>query len=350
MPNPYSDLPQRSFWRTAVGEKNAFNLEKLYIRKFCITREDRIAAAGSCFAQHVSANMRQRGFNIIDAEPAPDFISKEEAKNYGYGIYSARYGNIYTVRQMLQLLQDAKSARVRDENFLEKNGRFIDLLRPNTEPDGYESLEEAKFNRLDHLERVQELFSGIDLFVFTLGLTEAWLHKHLGTVYPLCPDTLTDTMSGKYTFHNFDYGEIIADLKAVREMLREMSPGLRFLFTVSPVPLTATASGHHVMVASAYSKSALRAVCGSMESSFDDVDYFPSYEVITSPLSRGVFYDPNMRSVNMTGVNTAMAIFFSEHDREPVPKSESKAPAAADAEQDEEEAVCEEVLLEAFSR
>ena len=87
-----------------------------------------------------------------------------------------------------------------------------------------------------------------------------------------------------------------------------------------------------------------------MESSFDDVDYFPSYEVITTPLSRGVFYDPNMRSVNMTGVNTAMAIFFSEHDRDPVPKAAREAPAPADAEQDEDEAVCEEVLLEAFSR
>jgi hypothetical protein len=294
--------------------------------------------------------MRRRGFNILDAEPAPDFLSKEEAKNYGYGIYSARYGNIYTVRQMLQLLQDARSATVRDEDFLEKDGRFVDLLRPNTEPDGYENLEEAKFNRLDHLERVKELYSGIDLFVFTLGLTEAWLHKQSGTVYPLCPDTLTDTMSGKYAFHNFDYGEIIADLKKVREMLREMSPGLRFLFTVSPVPLTATASGHHVMVASSYSKSTLRAVCGSMENSFEDVDYFPSYEVITTPLSRGVFYDPNMRSVNMTGVNTAMAIFFSEHDRDPVPKAAREAPAPVVAEQDEDEAVCEEVLLEAFSR
>jgi hypothetical protein len=48
MPNPYSDLPRRSFWRTAVGEKTAFNLEKLYLKKFDITREDRIAAAGSC--------------------------------------------------------------------------------------------------------------------------------------------------------------------------------------------------------------------------------------------------------------------------------------------------------------
>ena len=86
MPNPYSNLPRRSFWRTAVSEKTTFNLEALYARKFDISREARIGAAGSCFAQHVSANMRRRGFNIIDTEPAPDFLSADEARELGYGI------------------------------------------------------------------------------------------------------------------------------------------------------------------------------------------------------------------------------------------------------------------------
>ena len=350
MPNPYSDLPKRSFWRTAISEKSIFSLDGLYVRKFEISRTDRIGAAGSCFAQHVSANMRRRGFNIIDVEPAPSFLSREKAREQGYGIYSARYGNIYTVRQMLQLIDDANLAKVRDEDFLEMDGRFIDLLRPNTEPNGYESLEEAKFNRLDHLERVKELYSGIDLCVFTLGLTEAWRNKRSGTVYPVCPDTLNDTMSGAYEFCNFGFEDIIADLKTLRLKLQSMSPGLRFLFTVSPVPLTATASNQHVLVATTYSKSTLRAVCGTMEQSFSDVDYFPSYEVITASLSRGVFYEPNMRNVNTTGVNTAMSLFFAEHDREPAPTKTAGVAVSASAEDAEEEAVCEEKLLEAFAR
>lgn len=353
MPNPYSNLPRRNFWRTAVSEKTVFNLEGLYAKKFEIGREVRIGAAGSCFAQHVSANMRRRGFNIVDVEPAPDFLSAEEARDLGYGIYSARYGNIYTVRQMLQLADDAMTGNVRDGDFLDKGGHFIDLLRPNTEPNGYESLEEAKFNRRNHLKRVKELFTGIDVLVFTLGLTEAWTNKTSGTVYPVCPDTLNDVNSGNYEFHNFNYAEIIADLQALRLKLKQQLPELRFLFTVSPVPLTATASRHHVMVATSYSKSTLRAVCGTMEASCDDVDYFPSYEVITSPLSRGVFYDPNMRKVNMTGVNTAMSIFFAEHDKVPAAQKDHQAQrraGAAPPEQSEDDVVCEEMMLEAFAR
>lgn len=349
MANPYSELPPRNFWRTAVSEKTVFALEAFYTRKFDIARTDRIGTAGSCFAQHVSANMRRRGFNIIDVEPAPDFLTKDEARAQGYGIYSARYGNVYTVRQMLQLLDDATKAEARDEDFLAKDGRFIDLLRPNTEPSGYESLEEARYNRLDHLQRVLELLSGIDLFVFTLGLTEAWVRKGSGTVYPLCPDTLTDTISGNYEFRNFGFEDIIADMRALRLKLKALSPGLRFLFTLSPVPLTATASDKHVMVATTYSKSVLRAVCGTMEAECDDVDYFPSYEVITAPLSRGVFYEPNLRNVNAAGVNTAMALFFAEHDRDP-PKSASAMPVAAPGSQVEDDPVCDEILLDAFSR
>ena len=352
MSNFYSNLEPRSFWRRAVSEKTIFNLHDFYRRKFDISRDDRIATAGSCFAQHVAANMRKRGFNILDVEPAPDFLSPAEARDLGYGIYSARYGNIYTVRQMLQLLADANSGIIRDEDFIAKNGRYIDALRPNTEPDGYESLEEARFARQDHLEKVKELFSGAELVVFTLGLTEAWEHKTSGTVYPLLPDTLTDEDTGNYKFHNFTYPEIASELRAVRQMLQTMSPGVRMLLTVSPVPLTATASSNHVMVATTYSKSVLRAVCGEMEAEFADVDYFPSYEVITAPLSHGVFYEPNMRSVNSTGVNTAMSLFFAEHDREPAAaaKATTAKPAAAGEPADEDEVVCEEIMLEAFSR
>ena len=318
MANFYAGLSPSAYWRKAVSERTIFNLQGLYSRKFEITRGDAIAAAGSCFAQHVSAQLRRRGFNVLDVEPPPEFLSEAESREMGYGIYSARYGNIYTVRQFLQLIGDSHSGAVRTEDFLNKGGRWFDLLRPTVEPLGFESLEEAMFARRDHLRSVRDLFSKARLVVFTLGLTEAWLHKESGTVYPILPDTLNDVDSARYRFHNFDYAETAADFRALYGLLQAQSPGVRMLLTVSPVPLTATASGRHVMVATAYSKSVLRAVCGEMESEFADIDYFPSYEVITAPLGRGIFYEANMRSVSQMGVDVAMATFFAEHDCQPV--------------------------------
>ena len=72
---------------------------------------------------------------------------------------------------------------------------------------------------------------------------------------------------------------------------------MKFIVTVSPVPLTATASGQHVEVATAGSKAILRAACGRLIEKFRDVDYVPSYEIITSQTARGAFYAPNLRSV-----------------------------------------------------
>ena len=352
MANPYSTLPPRNFWKTAISSKSVFELEGLYNKKFDIRNNDRIATAGSCFAQHVGTRMRAQAYNIVDLEPAPPGLSDEDAKNYGYGLFSARYGNIYTVRQMLQLLEDAASGSVRDEDFVIKNGKYIDALRPSVEPAGYDSLEEARFNRGQHLLIVHELFSHIDLFVFTLGLTEAWFNKASGTVYPICPDVLTDHSSENYQFRNFGFVDIFRDLIEIRKILKSSNRHLRMLLTVSPVPLTATATDKHVLVATTYSKSTLRSVCGNFAERFPDVDYFPSYEIITSSLSRGVFYEQNLRNVNKHGVNTAMGVFFSEHKRggsnaAVTTAEESDSSGGADTDDD---VICDEVLLESFAR
>jgi GSCFA family len=54
----------------------------------------------------------------------------------------------------------------------------------------------------------------------------------------------------------------------------------QILLTVSPVPLTATFSGMDVVMANAYGKSGLRAVAQLIYDEFEEVDYFPSYEMV----------------------------------------------------------------------
>ncbi|WP_428660504.1 GSCFA domain-containing protein [Reyranella sp.] len=56
------------------------------------------------------------------------------------------------------------------------------------------------------------------------------------------------------------------------ERTKRRRPGVRFLLTVSPVPLKASASQNHVLAATTYSKSVLRAVAGQLADTYDDVD------------------------------------------------------------------------------
>lgn len=359
MASPYDNLPSRRFWRTGVTESHPLTIADLYRKKFALSSTDKLATAGSCFAQHVTTYLRKNGFAVMDLEPQPPNLPAAMARNFGYGIYSARFGNIYTVRQLLQLAQDADTLAVDERDVWEKNGRYFDALRPAVEPNGLDSPEEALLLREHHLRKVKRLFSKMDVFIFTLGLTEAWIDNRSGRVYPTAPGTVAgDYDPGIHEFKNFSYDEIRDDFVAFRTLVRKWNPKVRTILTVSPVPLTATAADDHVLTATTYSKSVLRAVAGELALRHDDIDYFPSYEIIASPWSRGFFYESNMRSVSIAGVENVMRAFFGEHrpsaEKEQAPPDSSarrrRRRRARAARNKKEEVVCEEVLLEAFAR
>jgi hypothetical protein len=316
MRTPYTSLEPNRFWRTGVSETHPLTAKNLYTKKFPISHTDRIATAGSCFAQHVTNQLRAKGFSVMDVEPRPPFLQDDVAKEFGYGIYSARYGNIYTVRQLLQLARDADTGAVDALNVWTRDGRFFDALRPNTEPKGYDSVEEALALRRDHLKKVRQLFAAMDVFIFTLGLTEAWVDVRTGTVFPTAPGTIAGDFDPEfYAFKNFGFAEIHDDFMEFHSLVTTWNPALRIILTVSPVPLTATATDNHVLIATTYSKSVLRAVAGSLADANPTIDYFPSYEMIASPWSKGFFYDANMRSVNSGGVAVVMRVFFEQHGK-----------------------------------
>lgn len=344
--SPYTGLPPDRFWKSGVSEQVPTEVKDIYRKKFAIKATDRVVTAGSCFAQHISRQLKLRGFNVQNVEPAPPGMTVADANQFGYGLYSARYGNIYHVRQLLQLALEAAGENRPADAVWEKDGRYYDALRPSVEPEGHASADEVRRHRQDHLARVRKLFGNVDVFVFTFGLTEAWVHQESGTVYPVAPGTIAGSYDpAVHAFRNFGFNDIHSDFVQFRALLRRIHPQVRFLVTVSPVPLTATATPHHVLAATTYSKSVLRAVAGQLADEFDDVDYFPSYELIATPFSRAMFYHPNLRSVTQAGVENAMRVFFSEHG------SAGSAPVAGrPAEGSAEDVICEEVLLEAFQK
>lgn len=357
--SPYRDREARSFWKTGVERQDWSEGTDLYRPKFPIREDTAVATAGSCFAQHIAREMRQRGFSVLDTEPAPRRMPAAVAQDHGYQLYSARYGNIYTVRQLLQLAWEAVKKRRPPAEVWQKDGRYFDALRPSVEPAGLESPEEVQAHREAHLYAVRRLLKRCELFVFTLGLTEAWVNKETGVVYPTAPGTLAGEYDPeKHAFVNFSVQEIYRDFVAFRNLMKRLNPKVKFLITVSPVPLTATAGEDHVLPATIYSKSVLRSVAGQLSKEFDDIDYFPSYEIVATPFLGQIFYDRNMRTVSQEGVATVMRIFFAQVARtRPKEDEVVDAPRTSDRKvvpprpgrRKAEDVVCEEVLLDAFA-
>jgi hypothetical protein len=346
MKSPYESLPPERFWKTGVAQQHPFSIAGLYQRKFEILPTDKIATAGSCFAQHIGGHLRAAGYNVLDVEPAPSGMDDATAKKFGWKIYSARYGNIYFAQQLSQLVREAYGLFQPSAPVWEKNGRFYDAFRPRVEPNGLASPEEVKAHRQEHLAAVRKLVETADIFVFTFGLTEGWIHSESGTCYPTAPGTVAGEYDPNiFEFRNFRAGETRAAFESFRTLVLEKNPNARFIVTVSPVPLVATATGSHVLAATTYSKSVLRAVAGELAEDYADVDYFPSYELISAPFSKGFFYAPDLRNVEDQGVLSVMRIFFSQHP--PIKRKDAGASRKAKT-PSKDDIVCEDAMLETF--
>jgi hypothetical protein len=351
MTHPYEHLPPSAFWRTGVAELSPLAMRDVWAPKFDIRAEDSVATAGSCFAQHIGRALVARGYNWFDAEPAPADLKTASRQRFNYGIFSFRTSNIYTGAMLRQWIEWALGISKPPEEIWEEGGRFFDPFRPSIEPDGFESAEELLSSRAQTLNAVKRALRYGSVFTFTLGLTEGWINRRRGYVYAACPGTLHGTFdAAEHGFRNFTHSEILGDLTAAFGLAREVNPDLRILLTVSPVPLTATASGNHVLVASTYSKSVLRAVAGEYTDGLDYADYFPSYELIATAPSRAMFYEPNLRNVSGQGVDFVMDAFFrcmeGKYPPAVPPEPQTRPPVRAISEDD---VICEEEVLEQFN-
>jgi hypothetical protein len=357
MTSPYSDLPPRNFWKSAVAEPTG-DID-LYVPKFPITRATPIAAAGSCFAQHIARHLRKIEANLLDVEPPPGNLPDDIVEAYSYRQYSARFGNIYVVRQLLQLLDESAGAR-QPQNWIwqREDGLHVDGLRPTIDPEGFDDIDELTAHRTYHLKAVARLFRQTKLLIFTFGLTESWIDQTDGTVYPTAPGVVAQPPSAaRLTFHNMSFTDTMNDFLEVRAKIHALNPECRFLLTVSPVPLTATVRPAHVLLASTQSKATLRAVAGELTQAYDDIDYFPSFELISSHVSGQKYFEANLRTVNRSGVSAAMQMFMEAHganfDAVPDPlarRREFRRLRAELAAERAEEVRCEDELLEAFRK
>jgi hypothetical protein len=300
----------------------------------------------------VHRNLKERDWSVLDFESPVHNFRRDVMTRFGYGMYSARYGNIYSVRQMVQLLHEAYGFEVPHAPVWQRaDGKYVDAQRPAIEPDGYDSSEKVTEARAHHLRLLRKTFESTDLLIFTLGLTETWCHAATGTVYPTAPGVIAaPTELQEISYRNDGHRAIMADLRALNDFGKSRNPQFKLLLTVSPVPLTATASGTHVLPATTYSKSVLRAAAGEFARAHTSVDYFPSFEIITNAATRGGFFEANLRSVKNSGVTAVMNMFFQAHGAA-VDAPAPQARHTANLQDDGDNAVqCEEVLLDAMNR
>jgi hypothetical protein len=160
---------------------------------------------------------------------------------------------------------------------------------------------------------------------------------------------------GNYAFRNFSVEEIVEDMSTFLGLLASVNPKAEVILTVSPVPLVATYEPEHVLSATTYSKSVLRVAAQRLSRTYDNVQYFPSYEIITGQPTKGRYYESDLRSIREEGVDHVMSVFLKSMvddgpvivPQEPSAEAEDLADQALlQASRAFAEVVCDEELIE----
>ena len=309
--HPYRDAPKASFW-------SSFASDQFSTLKLAPTLPNRlqpgakVASAGSCFAANMVPHLEQHGFEYVREEYTRPLYKRIAAENLSYGKFSAAYGNVYTPRQLLQLLRRCTGQWTPLEDRWVEKDKIVDPFRPGLR---YYARNHREFDLVtsQHLRAVRRAFEAADVFVFTLGLTEAWISTLDGAVFPACPGTVAGTFDPtQHQFVNFSISDVRNDLLAAIVELRRINPRVDVILTVSPVPLVATASGGHVLIATMYSKSVLRVAAEEVVRGTERVSYFPAYEIVTGPQSPRNYFLEDRRSVSKEAVDAVMAAFFAQ--------------------------------------
>lgn len=354
MPNPYEDLEDMYFWKKAVAEKSADSIFPVQSKAFRLNPADKVVTAGSCFAQNVGKYLRQ--------DPTVTLL-ETEALAAEDPVFSGRYGNIYTARQLNELFEESESGVADPACAIQRHdGRYVDAFRPFMAPQGFASAEEVRAARQAHILAIRPIFHSASVFVFTLGLTEAWCalgpQGEEQRVYPVCPGIYSDDAGHTYAFKNFSFAEILADMQYFITRLTAVNPTVKVLLTVSPVPLTATYSQDHILSATMASKSILRTVCGELVSQIANVFYFPSYEMVANPYTAQSAYAENLRTVRPEVIQSIMGFFRAAYiaqpgqteagppDAAPSDRPTAAPPAVAPTQTYSEDLICDDIQIE----
>jgi hypothetical protein len=272
-----------SLWPTRETGRLEPCYEPALAPRFRLKRGSKIFTIGSCFARNIEEHLAPLGFDL----PMLAFGVPEE--EWPTRPFARRAGilNKYTPPSMFQEVLHALTVmanpgaidRLTDSLLYPlKNGMVIDL-----ELGGYIPVTPARAR-----ERRRQVFDvfrhafDADCVVITLGLIECWFDSRRQCFIQETPNrSAMRREAGRFGFKMLDHSEVLATMRALtRQLLQAGNTAKQILLTVSPVPLTATFSGMDVVVANSYGKSVLREVAQLIRDEFDQVDYFPSYEMV----------------------------------------------------------------------
>ena len=252
---------------------------------FLINHHQKIVSFGSCFAEEMADRLLNLKFNVL-ANP--------------FGILF----HPLAIENALQRIQ-AKTLYVEEEI-----SNLDELFFSWGHHSSFNSIsaEETLENVNNALVKAHDFLTNADVVFITLGTSWVYKIKELNLVVANCH---------KVPAKHFDKvllteQQIKTSLHNSLDMITEMAPNAKIIVTVSPV--------RHLkdgMIENNVSKAKLLSALYEVTMNFDQVNYFPSYELMMDDLRDYRFYaddllHPNKQAVNYIWEKFASAYFTPE--------------------------------------
>lgn len=261
---------------------------------FRIRKSDHLYAIGSCFARGIERCLKRDGFHMESA--ATDFdqfevTDKRTATPLGFT-------NNYTTFSILNELTWAlQPGAVLPEASLVELGpeRCVD---PHISPMLKLVGRSGTLERRRIITEVTRRIRDCRVVFLTLGLVESWYDTHAEVHLNETPSKeMQDLHPNRYEFASTNYLQNMDNMEKLHELLTAHGhPDLHIIVTTSPVPLQATFTNQDVVIANTYSKATLRAVAQDWAAAHENVQYFPSYEIVMNSNPR-ITWDDDLRHV-----------------------------------------------------
>jgi tetratricopeptide (TPR) repeat protein len=220
-----------------IRDHIAVNLNSEY--KF-LNKDTRFFTMGSCFARNLSKSLNNSGYVSHHME------------------ISEYINTTFANRAFVDWLSDAGiDDAIRD--------RIVELLPPH-------------WNK----EAALQVIKSSDVFILTLGVAPAFFDRATGGLVLPRPSALNSrALAEKYLFRTTSVKENVDNVLYLIRFIRDISPNIRIVVTVSPVPLQASFEFESAVQADCLSKSTMRLVAHEVvnNSNFSNVLYWPSFEI-----------------------------------------------------------------------
>ncbi len=257
-----------------------------------ITKNSKVCAMGSCFADEMGWCLRDHGINIGDHGEVI------ELKHLLY-----QWGTFFDPKNLYDCLDRLlnNSWEVKDRHFayIEKEDVYYYLfmkIRANSN-----KIETVKKRLLEVETYWRDWLAQSDTIIFTLGLIEAWIDRDNGRAWQGFVGTLKppESYENRAYFKVLSYDEALKYVKRNIEMVSNFGKKKNIIITVSPVPLASTFRNQDVITANRYSKSVLRVVAETVSMEYENVTYFPAFEIVTDCVGWPQAYKEDKRHVRI---------------------------------------------------